>query len=314
MNQTAQDPYRSRDGQPEKIVPRADPVVHARSATGSAIDEQRVHKFERDGFFVLDCLFSEEEVACFQREAERLRNDPELTQREETIVEPGSNAIRSIFDLPRFSPVFQKLMHDARLVRWARHLLDDDVYVHQSRLNYKPGFAGKPFQWHSDFETWHIEDGMPRMRALSVSIALTDNRASNGPVMVIPGSHKHYVACGGHTPDNNYTQSLRRQEYGVPSERALTQLCEGRDIDIITGRAGSVLLFDCNAMHGSAGNMTPFPRNNLFFVYNAMSNRLAEPFSGQPPRPEHIAHRSNLRAVEPIGFHAADYLSTACVA
>src|SRR3546814_10756649 len=46
-----------------------------------------------------------------------------------------------------------------------------------SRLNYKPGFKGKEFYWHSDFETWHVEDGMPQMRALSMSILLAENRS-----------------------------------------------------------------------------------------------------------------------------------------
>lgn len=62
-----------------------------------------------------------------------------------------------------------------RLLDIAQFLLDDEVYIHQSRLNYKPGFRGKEFYWHSDFETWHVEDGMPRLRALSISITLTEN-------------------------------------------------------------------------------------------------------------------------------------------
>src|SRR3546814_3200003 len=58
----------------------------------------------------------------------------------------------------------RRLAADERLAGVARFLLDDTVYIHQSRLNYKPGFQGKEFYWHSDFETWHVEDGMPRMR------------------------------------------------------------------------------------------------------------------------------------------------------
>lgn len=64
-----------------------------------------------------------------------------------------------------------------------------DVYIHQSRINDKFGFKGSGFNWHSDLETWHSEDGMPRMRALSASLMLTDNNEFNGPLMLIPGSH-----------------------------------------------------------------------------------------------------------------------------
>jgi len=307
MTALANNPYQSRIDAEETIAPRLDPVVYAASSAKLPADEERVRSYEHNGFVVLDDVFSEREVEYFQREAERLRCDRMLAKREETIVEPESSEIRSIFNVPQFSPIFQRLVHDTRLVGWARYLLNDDVYLHQSRLNFKPGFAGKEFYWHSDFETWHVEDGMPRMRAVSMSIALTDNKPSNGSVMLIPGSHRHYVSCGGVTPENHYRQSLRRQEYGVPSRAGLEQLAEGNEIAVVTGRAGSVLLFDCNTMHGSAGNITPYPRTNLFFVFNAMSNRLAAPASGQKPRPEFIARRRNIQSIEPIGYQADDY-------
>jgi ectoine hydroxylase len=90
----------------------------------------------------------------------------------------------------------------------------------------------------------------------------------------------------------------------VPSQAALAQLAEGGEIGVATGRAGTVLMFDCNTMHGSAGNITPHARSNLFVVYNAVSNRLVAPFSGQPPRPEYIAHRADVAAIEPLDVHA----------
>ena len=167
-----------------------------------------------------------------------------------------------------------------------------DVYVHQSRVNLKPGFRGKEFYWHSDFETWHIEDGMPRMRALSISISLTENEAWNGSLMVVPGSHRRFVGCAGETPEDHYQQSLRAQEYGVPSDEALTRLVAEGGIAPVTGQPGSAVMFDCNAMHGSNGNITPFARRNVFLVYNSVENALVEPFAA-PGRagPEFIASR-----------------------
>ena len=54
-----------------------------------------------------------------------------------------------------------------------------------------------------------------------------------------------------------------------------------------------MILFDCNLMHGSNGNITPFPRANAFLVYNAVSNRLEEPFGAPKPRPWFLAHRGD---------------------
>lgn len=141
---------------------------------------------------------------------------------------------------------------------------------------------------------------MPRMRAVSASIALTENTILNGPLMLIPGSHRHYISCIGETPKGHYLQSLKRQELGVPDQDSLEFLASESEIVAPTGPAGSVLFFECNTMHGSNSNITPLPRSNAFFVYNAMSNRVVEPFSGMAPRPEFIATRERIEALVPV--------------
>jgi ectoine hydroxylase len=200
--------------------------------------------------------------------------------------------------------MFGRLASDARLVNIARQILGDEVYIHQSRLNLKPGFLGKEFYWHSDFETWHVEDGMPRMRAVSCTILLTENNEFNGPLMLIPGSHKHYISCVGETPSDHYKQSLQKQEYGVPDPTSLEFLVERGGIQAPKGPAGSVVLFDCNTMHGSNSNISPYPRSNLFVVYNSLENALGKPRFGLNPRPEYIATREDVRPLMPL---TADY-------
>jgi ectoine hydroxylase len=285
------DLYPSRCGAAPGITERLDPVVYARDWLRGPLNQSQVSAYDRDGFLLLENFFSAAEIAEFVLELERLRHDPQVRASEATITERSSQAVRSIFRVHEDSPVFTTLARDERLIDIARFLLDDEVYIHQSRLNYKPGFRGKEFYWHSDFETWHVEDGMPRMRALSMSITLTDNHSCNGPLLLIPGSHRHFVICAGETPAQHFKSSLKKQEYGVPDDASLTRLVEQGGIVEATGKAGSLIIFDCNAMHGSNGNITPFPRSNAFFVYNAVSNRVGNPFSGQAPRPGYICTR-----------------------
>ncbi|WP_369693636.1 phytanoyl-CoA dioxygenase family protein [Lentibacillus sp. CBA3610] len=85
-----------------------------------------------------------------------------------------------LFHVHKDDNYFKDVTNDQRILDIVNHLLGSDVYIHQSRINYKPGFKGKEFDWHSDFETWHVEDGMPRMRAVSLSIALSDTITFNG--------------------------------------------------------------------------------------------------------------------------------------
>lgn len=286
MNATT-DPYHSRTSEDWELAPRVDPTT---SDHRGPLTTDEVWNFAHDGFLFVPDLFSADEVEEFLQEANTVaENWP--SDREGIVREPDSDIIRSIFRLHKFSEVYRKLFADERLLDRAKQLVGSDVYIHQSRINYKPGMNGREFFWHSDFETWHVEDGMPRMRALSVSIFLTESNEFNGPLMLIPGSHETYVRCAGETPEKNYETSLRRQQLGVPSAEALTTLLQDREIVAPKGEAGSVIFFDCNTMHGSNGNLSPDPRVNLFSVYNSVENALVEPFCGLDPRPEYLAER-----------------------
>src|SRR5690606_10375680 len=165
--QTFTDIYASRDARSSAIVARRDPVVYGLGTYAAALPAEQIAAYERDGFLVLDDVFSPDEVQALQSEVKRLSLDPAIIARDEAIAEPGSRAVRSIFRVHELSAVVAQLARDPRLIHVARQILGSEVYMHQSRVNMKPGFKGKEFYWHSDFETWHIEDGMPAMRALS---------------------------------------------------------------------------------------------------------------------------------------------------
>ena len=302
------DLYESRVERDAAIITRREPIVHRDDADYVApevLSAGQLEGYERDGFLFLPDFFSAREVAVLLAEVDSMAKDPKLAGREEVIVEPESKAVRSIFMVHRLNKLMGNLARDARLAGIAQQILDSDVYIHQSRVNIKPQFEGKEFYWHSDFETWHVEDGMPGMRALSCSILLTDNNAVNGPLMLIPGSHAYFISCVGETPDDHYKQSLRRQEYGVPDNDSLRMLTANAGIRAIEGAAGSVVFFDCNTMHGSNSNISHHPRTNIFMVYNSVHNRLADPQFGLKPRPECIAARDSVTAVKPLQLDEA---------
>lgn len=294
------DPYPSRLPE-EQWLSREDKTVWSQWRPDAPLTAQQADAFDRDGFLILKDVFSAEEIAALVEESAEMRSGRRELREETVIAEPGSAEIRTIFQLPEQSRLFALLASDRRLAGIAKFLLGDDVYVHQSRLNYKPGFTGKEFYWHSDFETWHAEDGMPRMRAVSASLLLTDNDALNGPLMLMPGSHRHFIACAGETPEDNHKSSLKKQEVGVPSHESLTRLAREHGITAATGKAGTLVFFDCNTMHGSNGNITPFARSNAFFVFNAIANRLGQPFGASKPRPDFLANRG---APEPIAVRS----------
>lgn len=299
MSSKWSDPYSSRNGGHTEIRDRLDPVVYGEPIQNAPLSPEDRAFYEENGYLFFPNFFQDDEVVRLQAALKQLRLDPALSEEDFTITEYGSGDIRSIFKVHEIDDTYSRLCRDPRLVEMAQYLLDDDVYIHQSRVNYKPGFRGREFYWHSDFETWHIEDGMPRMRAVSMSIIMSENLEWNGPLMLIPGSHKYYVSCPGETPENHYKQSLKRQEFGIPDDDSLNRLVAEGGITMPKGAPGSLLLFDCNVMHGSNSNITPYPRSNVFFVFNSMKNRVVEPFGGMKPRPEFLSAREDVHPIEP---------------
>ncbi len=81
------------------------------------------------------------------------------------------------------------------------------------------------------------------------------------------------------------------QDAGTPSNEALTTFAEACGIRHFTGAAGSATWFDCNALHGSGDNITPYPRSNVFLVFNSVENLPEAPFAAPVRRPSFIAAR-----------------------
>lgn len=281
------DLYPTRSGETTEVLPRRGPIVFGSPEDGP-LEAADLKHFEDTGYLTIDQLITSEELTLFTDELQRLSRDPEVKADERTVVEAESDEVRSIFDIHRTNEIFRKIANDPRLVERARQILGTDVYIHQSRINYKPGFVGKEFSWHSDFETWHAEDGMPTPRAVSLSLSLTDNYSFNGPLMIMPGSHKRYISCVGGTPEDNYRKSLIMQGAGTPDRQTLSDFADEYGIDVLEGAAGGAIMFDSNCMHASNGNVTPFSRSNIFIVYNSVENACVEPFAAPKPRPEFV--------------------------
>ena len=296
------DRFPTRLSEHRDMFPRLDPVVHSRNQNrwSGPLDEVALSRYERDGFLWFGGFFSRERIDVFFEELAEMATDKRLMDSNQVIKDPDSGELRSVFGMHELSERYDKLTRDPRILGMVRQLLGGDVYIHQSRINDKFGFQGSGFYWHSDFETWHAEDGMPRMRAVSASLLLTDNNEFNGPLMLIPGSHQHFVPCVGKTPQDNWKTSLKSQRVGIPDRQSLERLVNQGGIQAPKGPPGSLLLFECNTLHASNKNLSPWPRANLFFVYNSVDNRLGDPHCDNAPRPEFLAARGHSAALEMV--------------
>ncbi len=282
-----EDLYPSRIDDQERLLPRTDPVVYG-SAENGPLDQQQLNFFDDNGYLIIPGLMQDCIPACL---ADIPPMKQQLQGRDELILEPDSQVLRSVFSPELHSNACKQVSRDPRLLGAAEQILNSQTYIHHSRLNIKAAFDGKSFPWHSDFETWHVEDGIQHIRIMTGWVFLTENNEFNGSLYVIPKSHKTYVACAGETPEDNYKMSLRKQTYGVPSHDAMRQLADEGGMVGVYGPPGTVVFHEGNLMHGSADNISAYARTNLFFVYNSIENKPGKPFGADKPRPEFLARR-----------------------
>jgi ectoine hydroxylase len=100
-----EDLYPSRVGGRARLIDRIDAVVHTDQNDSPPVEISCIKHFEEQGFVILNDLFSLDEVHELAQESVRLRTDPVIQESNETITEPDSIDVRSLFRLHEVSPV-----------------------------------------------------------------------------------------------------------------------------------------------------------------------------------------------------------------
>jgi ectoine hydroxylase len=239
------------------------------------LSAEQLRQFDEQGYLFFPDCFSEEEIALLREEAARI-----LTSDRKEIWRESNGAPRTAFAAHTFSEVFSLFARHPRMVEPLRQYFGEEVYVHQFKLNAKAAFEGEVWQWHQDYGTWARDDGMPEARAMNIAVFLDEVMPINGPLMLIPKSHKQGVLAAGH---DKLTTSY---PLWTLDKETVTRLAAEGGIVAPTGKPGSVLMFHGNLVHASPPNITPYPRKIVYLTLCAVSNHITR-FT----RPDWIAHR-----------------------
>ncbi len=212
-----------------------------------------------EGFVLVPSLFSTDEVESLRAAA----GDLVAHRGPEVIHEEDSAAVKMVFGAHLHHDTFGRLARHPRLLHPVEQSLGEPTHVFQSRLNAKSGFAGAGWAWHQDFNQWYRQDGMRTPRATVVGIFLDDVNPCNGPLMMIPRSQQR-----GHifVPD----------AMDIPFD-VITEAVEENGIVPLMGPPGTAVFFDCLVIHGSAPNVSPWPRRIFYLNYVAASCRELQP-------------------------------------
>ncbi|MCX7384958.1 MAG: phytanoyl-CoA dioxygenase family protein [Alphaproteobacteria bacterium] len=237
-------------------------------------DEQIAH-FHREGYLFLPELFEPEEIALLRREAEAIY----ANQRPEVWRE-RSGAPRTAFAAHLYNNAFAALARHPRMINPIEQVFGEQLYMHQFKVNAKSAFTGDVWQWHQDYGTWARDDGMPEPRAMNIAVFLDEVMHINGPLMLVPRSHTEGALAAQHDV------TTTSYPLWTLDEPTVTRLVAQGGIVTPIGKPGGLLMFHGNLVHGSAGNITPYPRKIVYLTLNAVSNYIRT-----PTRAEYIAHR-----------------------
>jgi hypothetical protein len=262
---------------------------------------EQVKTYETTGFLVLPDCFSPAELEVMHAQLPGLFAEDSPRR----VLEKNGNIVRSVYGAHTTNDVFQGLTRQPRLAKAAMQLLGSDVYVYQFKINAKAAFGGDIWEWHQDYVFWRNEDGMPTDRVINAVVFLNEVNEFNGPLFLIPGSHRDGVIEpltltevpqgyeDGPAWISNLTADLK---YSLDQE-TVARLVKANGLVAPKGQAGSVMFFHGNLAHGSSPNMSPFDRKVVIVTYNSVENRLLP--IPKPPRPDFLVSRDT-RPIVPL--------------
>ena len=151
------------------------------------------------------------------------------------------------------SHFFWDIIKKSKIEEILKDLLGNNVSLKTSKLNTKAPGGGAAVEWHQDWAFYpHTNDNV-----LALGLMLNDVDIDNGPLMVIPESHKgpvlsHFnngVFCGAIDPD----------DADFDLSKAVT----------LTGKARSMTIHHARTLHGSSPNNSNRDRLVLFYECNS---------------------------------------------
>jgi ectoine hydroxylase len=269
------------------------------------LTREQLKFYEDSGFILLPGCFSPAHVAVVKNEI-----PPLLAEETPRRVIEKNGDVRSVYGSHSTNAILRRLSQHSNIVEPAMQIVASPVYVYQFKINAKVAFSGDVWEWHQDYVFWLKEDGMPASRATNAMVFLDEVHEFNGPLFLIPGSHKEGVIdvaaheeTGQAAEDHAYVAS---SQYCRPwlsnltadlkyslSKKTVAGLVEKYGITAPKGLQGSVLFFDSNMVHGSPNNISPFDRTVILVTFNSVAN---VPALTEKSRPEFLVSRD----IEPI--------------
>ena len=221
--------------------------------------------FFDQGYVVKEGAMSEDWIARLKTGIARLVDKSrELTTSDGVFdLEQGHSAddprLRRIAFLDEMDEVFWDFAQNSNLPDLAADLMGPDVRFREAMLNIKWKGGGQEVKWHQDIPFYP----MTNFSVAQFLVCLDDVGSEQGPLLVVPESHKgplydHY------DDEDNWLGFIADERLG---DAGLDRAVE------LTGPAGTVTVHHCRTLHASRANLSDRSRPVLIVGYAAADNR-----------------------------------------
>ena len=225
------------------------------------LSSQEIADFDRDGFLLVKDAISPEQLAVMREATAALIDQSRAVSTSDHRFDldeghgPNNPRLTRIKLPHKLNPTaFWDPLQNSKMTDVITTLLGPNTMLQTTKLNTKAPGGGQAVEWHQDWAFYpHTNDTM-----LAIGLMLEDVDAANGPLQVIPGSHKGPVLA--HTnKDGVFCGAVDPNDADFDYSKAVT----------LTGKAGDMTVHHVRMLHGSAPNNSDRNRYILFYECRA---------------------------------------------
>ncbi len=228
-----------------------------------SLNKKELNFYKKNGYLVKEKLISNKEINKINSLIDKIINKEEEKKTKiknlggsynnNFVYNSNSSNKREILRLNNptyYNKLFFNLSRNKKIIKIAKKLLGGSVRFHHCKLNFKlPSKKGGEVSWHQDWAFYpHTNDDL-----ITVGVYLEDCYEENGPLQVIPKSHKQKI----------FSHHNKSKEF-------VGKICEkinSKNKKSLTGKAGTVTFHHVRTVHGSGLNLKNSKRPLMLFGY-----------------------------------------------
>lgn len=237
------------------------------------LNDGQLEEFEALGYLILPEVFNHQEVQALRQAADRILELMVNSSLATGTLNPRLDIRQSgdLVDVRKVQPVndlesiVQAASGDDRLLAPMRQLMQAEPILMEEKLNYKQTIRCpqllERFKLHQGISMFALHHDWGYYRAngypedtLSSAISLDDTTPQNGPIRVIPGTHRQ-------------DWPLKHPDPSSGNGEVLDDLFSATDRVPVIAPAGSVMLFHSKLLHDSCPNETNQPRRVMIYSH-----------------------------------------------